>query len=247
MKKKYTALVLEDELLPRLSLLQKLQEYQPEIEVIKDCDNAEQALEEILRHRPEILFLDIQMAGQNSLWLVEQLQNTTVNPYIIFTTAYSDPEYLLKAIKFQTVDYLLKPVNIQELAQAVKKVEDKIDLNRKQQRQLQHQDTFSFKTLNSVLLAKPDDILYCKADGNYCELYLENGTREPVFERLGTVEKRVKGNSIIRAGKSFLINTKYIYKIDYKHNTCLLKSGRTEAKVELSINGIMALKMSEQK
>ena len=235
----YTAIVVEDELLPRLSLLQKLKEYHPEIQVIADCEDAETALDVILKLRPDVLFLDIQLSGQNSIWLIEQLQNTSVNPYIIFTTAYSEPEYLLKAIKIDAVSYLLKPVSIIELAQAIKKLKDKIDGIKKHK---PLHNTVSFKTLNSTLVLKPDDVLYCEADGNYCQLYLENGTSEFVFERLGDLETRVAETSVIRAGKSFLVNTKYVYKIDHKHNICVLKSSDGKLHdVKLSPAGIKAV------
>ncbi|MDL2227957.1 LytTR family DNA-binding domain-containing protein [Odoribacter sp. OttesenSCG-928-L07] len=240
MIKKYTAIVVEDEYLPRMSLLQKLKDYHPEIQVLADCEDAETAIEMILKLRPEILFLDIQLSGQNSIWLLEQLQDTSVNPYIIFTTAYNEPEYLLKAIKLDAVAYLLKPVNIQELAQAVKKVEDKINhINV----DTGHCTVSTFKTLNSILVLKQDEILYCEADGNYCQLYLENGTVEIIFERLGELEKRLLNTSIIRAGKSFLININYVYKIDNKHNICMLKSTKEKLyNIKLSPSGIEAIK-----
>ena len=94
----YTCIIVEDEELPRLSLKSKLETYHPDIEILAMCENAESALECILRNRPQILFLDIQLPGQNSMWLLEQLQQTGKLPQIIFTTAYTDPEYLLKAI-----------------------------------------------------------------------------------------------------------------------------------------------------
>lgn len=236
---KLRAIILEDELLPRLSLLQKLKEYHPELEVLGDYEDAESALEAILKQRPDVLFLDIQLSGHSSLWLAEQLQNTGVNPYIIFTTAFSDPEYLLKAIKLEAAAYLLKPVNIQELAQALKKVEDKIAKSK--EKQLFHDAMLSIrlKTLHSTLVVKPDDVLYCKADGNYCCIFLEDGREEMIFERLGALENHFAGTSIIRAGKSFLVNLQYVYKIDYKNGFCILKSPNNQlTNVELSPAGI---------
>jgi YesN/AraC family two-component response regulator len=60
------------------------------------------------------------------MWLLEQLQKTGKLPQIIFTTAYTDPGYLLKAIKFSATDYLNKPISIVELAQAVEKAKKRI-------------------------------------------------------------------------------------------------------------------------
>ncbi|MBQ6822662.1 MAG: response regulator, partial [Bacteroidales bacterium] len=103
-------IVVEDERLPRLSLLAKLEEHRQLLDVVDDCDSYEAALESILRHRPDLLFLDIQLGGRDSISLLEELRHTIPLPYVIFTTAYSDREYLMSAIKLSAVDYLLKPV-----------------------------------------------------------------------------------------------------------------------------------------
>lgn len=243
---KIRAIVLEDELLPRLSLLQKLKEYHPELEVLGDYEDAESALEAILKQRPDVLFLDIQLAGNSSIWLTEQLQDTGVNPCIIFTTAYSDAEYLLKAIKLEATAYLLKPVNIQELAQALKKVEDKMARQSKEKMAFHETPpSIRLKTLHSDLVVKPDDVLYCKADGNYCRIFLEDGQEEMIFERLGILENYFAGTSVIRTGKSFLVNLQYVYKIDYKNHICVLKSSNNQySKIELSPAGIEVVNKS---
>lgn len=243
--KKYTAIVVEDELLPRLSLLEKLKNYHSDIEVIAECETAESALQETLRRKPQILFLDIQLSDHTSLWLIEQLQNTTAKPFLIFTTAYSDSEYLIKAIKFDTIDYLLKPVNIIELAKSIKKAKDKIDSENNQIEttiDILKNKPFIFKTLHSELRITANYIFYFVADGNYCDLYLSSGEREAIFERMGAIEEKLAGSCVIRAGKSHLINTQYIYKIDFKRKQCILKSPYTQLAVNLSDTGMMILK-----
>ena len=116
------AIVVEDERYPRLSLLQKLEEFRSQIEVIDACDSYDAALKSILQHRPDLLFLDIQLQGRDSIQLLNELQNSMHTlPRVIFTTAYADRRYLMSAIKFSAVDYLLKPVDKNELALAIAK------------------------------------------------------------------------------------------------------------------------------
>ena len=62
-------IVVEDELLPRLSLLQKLEAFAAQIEIVDDCDNFDAALASILMHKPDLLFLDIQLQGRNAIQL----------------------------------------------------------------------------------------------------------------------------------------------------------------------------------
>jgi len=219
---KYTAVIVEDEELPRLTLQEKIRIYHPDIQIIGTYDNCDSALDGILKHKPDLMFLDIQLPEKNSLWLIETLKTmTSVElPYIIFTTANTEPEFLLKAVKLSAIDYLLKPVALDELAAAIQKVKNAINEVPKSKTV---DKTFSFKTLNSVLLVKETDIVYCEADGNYCQLLLSNNHKDAVFERFGDVADKICSESIIRAGRSHLINTHYISKIDTKKQLCYFK------------------------
>lgn len=230
--KTYTAIIVEDERLPRLSLKQKIETYHTDVRVIDCCDDAPSAMKSILKHRPDILFLDIQLPGENSLWLLEQLKSAIPLPHIIFTTAYNEPEFLMKAIKFSAIDYLLKPVDILQLAEAMTKIREKdavIDIP---------DNRYSFRTVTGTLYAHNSDILYCRADGNYSQLYLLQGS-EMIFERLGDIEDKLDKNRFIRAGRSLIVNREYIYKVDRKRNLCILKtpSGATH-QVEVSVGGM---------
>ena len=80
-------IVVEDELLPRLALLKKLEGLDQEVEVIDSCDNYDSALQSILRLQPDLLFLDIQLQGRDAMQLLEEVKQTIPLPYIIFTTA----------------------------------------------------------------------------------------------------------------------------------------------------------------
>jgi two-component system LytT family response regulator len=217
--KEITAIIIEDEELPRLSLISKLNEYHPDIQIIAACEDYDTGLIEILTGKPDILFLDIHLQDRTGLSLQEQLLKIPElkMPQVIFTTAYCEKEYLLKAIKLSASDYLLKPVDIDELGKAVEKAKAAIsphDIN----------ETYSFKTFNSLLLLKPEDIMCCKADGNYSEMILTHGKNEVIFERLGEIEKKLDPAIFIRAGKSLIINKNYIYKLDIKNNRCRLRT-----------------------
>jgi two-component system LytT family response regulator len=228
------AIIVEDEELPRLTLLGKLADYHPDIQVVAQCEDVESAFREALNHHPDLLFLDIQLSGKDSLWLLEQLEKAAPLPCIIFTTAYDNPQYLLKAIRFEAIDYLLKPVDIVELSRAIKKAKERIAEKRDTSPQV-----FCFHACNSTLTVKAADILYVKADGNYSDMFLISGNREPIFERLGEIMKKLTDTPVVRVDKSHLINRMYIYKIEQKQKVCILQTPDTrQHKVELSANGI---------
>lgn len=241
--KRYKAIIVEDERLPRLSLIQKLETYHPDIDIADSCSDYDTALRSILKHQPDILFLDIQLQGKTSIQLLEELQEGMELPYVIFTTAYNDNDYLLKAIKLAAVDYLFKPVNIIDLAQAIKKIKDKDQSGRPNspEPEKSHFTNYNFRTVSGVLYANNTNILYCKADGNYSRLYLIQGN-ELILERLGDIEKKLDKQHFIRAGRSLIINKKYIYKIDNRNNLCYLKPTSVDChKIEVSAGGIQVI------
>ena len=235
------AIVVEDERLPRLALLQKLEDFRPMVEVVDSCDDFNKALSSILRHRPQLLFLDIQLQGQNALQLLDELQKSIPLPHIIFTTAYNDREYLMKAIKLQAVDYLLKPIDRNELAIAISKI---VNL-----RQAAASDPAAnaetgrklFKTASGHLFISPDDILYICADGNYA---IVTTTNDEVMatESLLVIENRLNNKTFIRADRKSIINKRHLYKINTKKNTCIFHAADgTEKVLSLSQRGIRLL------
>ncbi len=218
----YTCIIVEDEDLPRLSLKVKLETYHPDIRILDMCDDCDTALASILRHKPDLVFLDIRLPGKDSLWLLEQLRSILPElPQIIFTTAFSDPYYLLKAIKFSATDYLNKPIHITELAQAVEKAKKKIRQKNAADK-IPGTKIYTFRSLHSQLLVSAADIVYIKADGNYADIILLQGKNELVFERLGEIAKKLDEEIFIRSGRSIIVNRTYVRKLNTKECICTL-------------------------
>lgn len=239
----YRAVIVEDERLPRLSLLQKLSMYHPDIEVVDCYDSYETALPGILRHRPDILFLDIQLQGHTSMDLLRELKESIPLPHIIFTTAYSDSEYLLQAIRFAAADYLLKPIDVSDLAQAIRRIRGR-DGRKEGIPPSPENDKSPFRTLNGVLYAGKDEIVYVQADGNYSRLVLSD-TEEIILERLGMIEAKLGERHFVRAGRSVIVNRNFIFKIDRKRKVCLLRTpAGKEFRIELSAGGLETLEKS---
>ena len=213
-------IIIEDEYSPRQMLREKLMQHFTGMEVVAECENAEDALIAILRLRPDLLFLDIQMPGKNGLWLADELirmkGNTFSPPDIIFTTGYTYPEYLLKAFELAAIDYLVKPVSVESLEKTVTRYRKRTGITTGLQNLM---DTISdekllkFKSYNGLFLLRPDDIVYVEADRDYACMFFANGTKEDIFERLGEIEKKLPPETFLRAGKSVVVNRKYIRKI----------------------------------
>ncbi len=230
MTKKLKTIVVEDERLPRLSLLQKLEDY-PHVEVVDACDSYERARESILANRPDLLFLDIQLRGQNSISLLEELRNTIRLPYVIFTTAYTDSKYLMSAIKLSAVDYLVKPIGKAELSHAIAKVTDRAETGGK----------LCFKVVGSLLFLESADLAAVRADGNYSRLISFAG-EDLALESLLSIERRLPSPPFVRVDRSTMINLPLVSRVNTHEHTCTLQSldGRVHEQ-SLSAKGIETL------
>ncbi len=238
--KNYRAIIVEDEQLPRLSLLRKLNTYHPDIEVVECCESYDAALTAILRHRPDILFLDIQLQGHTTMELLRELKEAIPLPHIIFTTAYSNSEYLLQAIRFAAADYLLKPVNVADLAKAIHRIEER-DATAPDPHPETESGKVPFRTLNGTLYAGREEVVYVRACGNYSDMMLAEG-EEIVLERLGVIESKLGERHFIRAGRNLLLNRDMIYRVNRRHKSCTLRTpGGQEYSVELSAGGLDAV------
>lgn len=237
--KKLKAIVVEDERLPRLSLLAKLEDFRHTVEVVDACDNYESARMSILRYRPDLLFLDIQLQGRDSIGLLDELKETIPLPYVIFTTAYSDRKYLMSAIKLSAVDYLLKPIDKGELAHAIAKVADRAEAEMPAASPLPKR--LSFKSVNGRIFIETEDIAYIKAEGNYARVTTSHG-QNMVMENLLTLEQRLPPEAFVRVDRSTIVNHTKVFRLNHKQLICILvtDSGR-EIRLEVTKSGMEKL------
>ncbi len=126
--KKYRAIIVDDAFQARKLLKLMLTDINNEIEIIAEFDNAKDAFHGIGMHKPDIVFLDIEMPGESGLQLIERwiTQNHAINFEIIFVTAYQ--QYAIQAFKLSAIDYLLKPFRKTDLESALLKALKQLQL-----------------------------------------------------------------------------------------------------------------------
>lgn len=115
MRKKYKAVIIDDEP-PGREIIKKYLEEFPQIELAGECENGFEGLKVINKINPELVFLDIQMPKLNGFEMLELIENA---PAIIFVTAYD--QYALKAFEVSAADYLLKPFSPERFRESVEK------------------------------------------------------------------------------------------------------------------------------
>lgn len=111
------AVIVDDEELARQGLELRLQNF-PNVEVLRSCASAKEAISAIIELEPDIVFLDIQMPGMTGIEMIGEIQ-ADILPLVVFVTAYD--AFALDAFKIHAIDYLLKPVEEVRLAEAIAK------------------------------------------------------------------------------------------------------------------------------
>jgi len=193
-----TALIAEDEPLMRERLKDKLAEVWPELIVVAEAEDGDQALALFNEYQPQIAFLDIRMPGRTGLDVAAAIG---AQCHVVFITAYD--QYALKAFEAGAVDYLLKPVETDRLQAMVERIERKlasppIDLSAlvAQLRSTMHGDAGRMKWVKAAIgkqvkLIPVADVLYFQSDTKYTRVVLASGEaliRTPLKELLADLD-----------------------------------------------------------
>lgn len=230
------ALVIDDSRLARNGLIGMLAQF-PSIEVVGQADHPDSALPLITSLRPDVLFLDIQMAGADAFDLLAKLPEC---PRIIFTTAYA--EYAVKSFDYDTVDYLLKPVSQERLAQAVARLMQqaapapvKAPLDERSKIFIKDGDRCHLVSLSAIRCIES-----CR---NYVQVYFDD-THAYVKKPLAEVAERLPEHMFFRASRQHVVNLNAIASIEEADSggyMVVLDNGK---RLEISRRSAAALKDS---
>ncbi len=225
---KLKAIIVEDEKISRDVLRNYASKYCPNVELIGEGSNIEEGFELIKNNELDLVFLDVEMPFGNAFDLLEKIENKTFE--IVFVTAYD--HYAIEALNNQAAYYLLKPISIDELIKAVNLVTEIKEKENELENSVLTPKTKS--AVGKITIPQQDgfevvnvkDILFCKADDNYTEVYFEN-TKKLVSKTLKYFEDALKENSFARVHKSYLVNVNEIAKYKKgKGGSVILSNGK---------------------
>jgi len=187
-----------------------------EVKVVAISDNIEDAFQKVNLHRPDLLFLDIQMGKTTGFDLLNLITEKTFE--VIFVTAYDN--YGIQAVKFAALDYLLKPVDPDELIAAVFKAETRMKskINGEQLNFLLHQIRRTEPGILKIALPQQheiryvaiNDIIRCVADNTYTFFYLSNNEKILISKPLKEYSDLLKPQGFIRVHQSHLVNPAFV-------------------------------------
>lgn len=119
---KITTIIADDEPLA-LNLIRSYLERQQAIEIVAECKNGREAIDQVTRLQPDLIFLDIQMPGLTGFDVIKHLQSD-IMPLVVFVTAYD--RYALEAFDVHAVDYILKPLDEAGVERAVSRCRERL-------------------------------------------------------------------------------------------------------------------------
>ena len=220
------ALIVDDENKACINLRSLLLEYvDPDLNIAGIANSTREAEELVEKHKPDVLFLDIEMPNENAFAFLERISPVAFE--VIFVTAYD--EHALKAFKLNAIDYILKPISIPELRNAYLRLKEKLGFKKLYaEQQLSYQELsaqvinksrnhkITLRDSSSIEVVDFSDIIFVEAQSSYSRiLFIKNGQgREMLLSNpLSEYEELLPDNMFYRIHRSYLINCSQIKKI----------------------------------
>lgn len=246
MKNMLRVIVVDDEPLARKGMLMRLAAFK-ELEVVAECSNGEEAVSAVLTHKPDVLFLDVEMPIMDGFAVLKQLQQDMTHlPYVIFVTAFD--HYALSAFNVSAVDYVLKPVETDRLQAAIDKLlrvyEARDDHKHKEQlaevvakltgedtAQIlgrldneqpvmndKFQDAISIKDSGEITRVMVANIDWVDAAGDYMCIHTNDGQTHILRRTMKELEQELDPRLFVRVHRSAIVNVGTIAKLQMLAN-----------------------------
>lgn len=227
------AVIVDDEEHCRITLINAVKNYCPEISIVAEADSVNTAVIAINNFNPDLVFLDVQLNDGTGFDILQKINKISFKT--IFVTG--SEQYALKALKFSATDYLLKPVDADDLIEAVAKVatKDKIDeISFKLEALIANKNTIQKIALPSsdgIRLIKVEDIIRCEADSNYTYFYTVSKEKIVVTRTLKEYDELLSPMNFFRVHQSHLINIAHVTRYIKGEGGSVIMNDNTEIEV----------------
>lgn len=241
----FRAVVVDDEDLARQVVCEYLRA-EEDIEVVAQCNNGFDAVKAVAQHKPDLLFLDVQMPKLDGFEVLELIDGDVA---VVFVTAYD--QYAMKAFDAAAVDYLLKPFDGERFRTALQRARRRLgetakllnasDLKNAAQAPGTHSPRIVIRDGSRVHIITVDQLDYAEAQDDYVALH-SLGKTYLKQQTISSLEASLDPAQFVRVHRSFLLNLNRVAKIEpYTKDTrlAILTDG---TKVPVSRAGYLRLK-----
>lgn len=243
------AVIIDDEqrCIDRISGMLK-KNYADTIHLLAPVKSIKEGIKAIKDHQPDLIFLDVQLPDGTGFDLLRACG--IVNFKIIFITAYD--RFAIQAIKFSAIGYLLKPVDEDDLAQAVKKINETTvqhtglmaGVIENNLHQPPKKKKLTIPTGNELLFLNIEEVVRCHSDVNYTTIYKNDKQKIVVAKTLKEFEELLAEQDFFRIHNSDLINLDYIKSYNKGKGGSVLLTDGTELQVSTRRKDDFLKKMS---
>ena len=236
-------MLIDDEDLSRQEMRHLLGAF-PQIRIVEEASNAEEALSRIRQYRPDLIFLDINMPGKSGFDLLAELDES---PHVVFVTAYD--EFAVRAFETNALDYLLKPVRPERLRKTIEALEETLrpsapppgrNLPPRQDR-LRPDSLVFIRDGDNCHFVRLSNIFLFESEDNYVRVHFE--TNSPLHRKsLNMLEEKLPPELFFRANRRQIFNLSFITAIEPFFHGSLRVTLRGGIRVEISVRRAGAFK-----
>lgn len=220
--------LIDDQSHIRENLKMLLGEFAPEVAVIAEADGVKSGLECLRKYKPDLVFLDIEMADGTGFDLLNLVKERTFR--VIFVTGHDG--YAIRAFRVAAIDYLLKPVDPDDLIEAVEKAKRQGPLQQVQVNEaVSSRSAGKLKQLvlsdaDNVYLVQLSEIIRCQSEDNYTRFFLLDGRKLLISRTMKEFAELLEKAGFFRSHQSHLINLVFFDHLDKRDGgTIFLKDG----------------------
>jgi len=238
-------IIIDDEPLARSIISEYLQQH-PDYEIVAECNDGFEGIKAIQTHKPDLIFLDIQMPKLNGFELLEILDE---QPQLIFTTAFD--EFAIKAFEKNAIDYLLKPISRPRFDQAIHKfntgyhqsqpTSTPARITESIEAEEQNLERIVVKNGAQIKIIPVQQVIYLEAYDDYVKIH----TKEGMFlknKTMSSFEKQLDAKNFVRVHRSFMIRVDQLSKIEPLEKENYIATLISGDKINVSKSGYARLK-----
>jgi len=207
-----TAIIVDDERLARRELRAMLEEsHASAVRVAGEAESVRVAAELVRTCDADVVFLDVQLAGESGLELLSLLDPSVA---VVFVTAFD--QYAVRAFEVNALDYLLKPVAPARLARAVDRLGAPNDGRAAESAgpKLDYHDRLFLRLDDRMGFVKVADIVTIGSDGDYSVVRLTGGRTHRARKSLREWAARLPENGFVRVHRSTIVNLEFVERVE---------------------------------
>jgi two-component system LytT family response regulator len=214
--KKIRTIITDDEESARDILENLIIRFCPDIEIVAKCENIPQAVNEIKKSKPDLVFLDIEMPNYAGYEIIDFFEE--IDFKIVFVTAYD--KYAIRAFEVAAFDYLLKPIDIQRLQKTIERIKKEFNHSIQKENLSVLAELIQSNKLTNIIISDKgqqliipiENIICIEAQESYCNIHTKSKVYT-VSKNLKHYENLLETNTeFIRTHKSWLINRIHLIK-----------------------------------